>query len=198
MLRNDSVVEPASAVVSATICFWIVLMRLLSTELRMPSTGTVRKYTGAISQCTRERVNHHEHDADERREEDVDDADDQLLDVGAHLLKLAECFAAALIFEDRIRQLERVADAVRVELRAQALCDQVDVVVLKILGDARDERHANRGAEQQRHAAEELAGRVLRKPRRVIVDDVSENQRIESENTWLMVASTRANATKPQ
>ena len=33
MLRSDSVVAPASAVVSATMTFWIVLMRLLSTEL---------------------------------------------------------------------------------------------------------------------------------------------------------------------
>ncbi len=43
MLRSDSVVDPASAVVSATITFWICLMRRLSTELRMPSSGTVRK-----------------------------------------------------------------------------------------------------------------------------------------------------------
>ena len=52
MLRSDSVVEPASAVVSPTICFWIVLIRLLSTELMMPSTGTVSRNIGAMSQCT--------------------------------------------------------------------------------------------------------------------------------------------------
>ncbi len=43
MLRSDSVVAPASAVVSATITFWIVLILRESTELRIPSTGTVRK-----------------------------------------------------------------------------------------------------------------------------------------------------------
>ena len=43
MLRSDSVVDPASAVVSATITFWIFLMRRLRTELRTPSIGTVRK-----------------------------------------------------------------------------------------------------------------------------------------------------------
>ena len=52
MLRSDSVVEPARAVVSATICFWMVLMRLLSTELMTPSSGTVRKNTGAMIQWT--------------------------------------------------------------------------------------------------------------------------------------------------
>jgi hypothetical protein len=52
MLRSDSVVAPASAVVSDTICFCTVLMRLDRTELRKPSIGTVDRYTGAISQCT--------------------------------------------------------------------------------------------------------------------------------------------------
>ena len=52
MLRSDSVVDPASAVVSVTMTFWIVLIFLLRIELRTPSSGTVRKYTGAITQCT--------------------------------------------------------------------------------------------------------------------------------------------------
>ena len=52
MLRSDSVVEPASAVVSATITFWTVLIRRDSTEDSQPSSGTVAKKTGAISQCT--------------------------------------------------------------------------------------------------------------------------------------------------
>ena len=86
---------------------------------------------------------------------------DELLDVGAHLLQLAERFAAALILEHRVGQLERMPDAVGVELRAEPLGDDVDVVVLEVLGDARDERHADRGAEQQADAAEELAGGVF-------------------------------------
>ena len=52
MLRSDSVVDPASEVVSRTICVWIRLMRRLRTELRMPSSGTVARYTGAMSQWT--------------------------------------------------------------------------------------------------------------------------------------------------
>ena len=52
MLRSDSVVEPASAVVSATITFWTTLIFLLSVELSQPRIGTVRKYAGAITQCT--------------------------------------------------------------------------------------------------------------------------------------------------
>ena len=82
---------------------------------------------------------------------------DELLDVGAHLLQDAERLAAALVLEDAIRQVERVAHAVGVELRAQPLRDDVDEVVLKVLGHARDERHADRGQQQQAHAAEELA-----------------------------------------
>ena len=84
------------------------------------------------------------------------DGGDQLLDVGAHLLQPAERLAAALILEHRIGQLQRVPDAVRVELRAEPLGDDVDVVVLEVLGHARDERDADRRAEQQADAAEEL------------------------------------------
>ena len=103
-----------------------------------------------------ERVDHHEDDPDERREEHVDARRDQLLDVGAHLLQPAERLAAALVLEHRIRQLQRVPDAVRIQLRAQPLRDDVDVVVLEVLRDARDERDPDRGAEQQADAPEEL------------------------------------------
>ena len=52
MFRSDSVVDPARAVVSATIEVWILLMRRLRVELRTPSSGTVRKNAGAMIQCT--------------------------------------------------------------------------------------------------------------------------------------------------
>ena len=110
---------------------------------------------------------------------DVDGGRDQPLDVGPHLLQLAERFAAALILEHRVRQLERMADAVGVELGAEPLRDQADVVVLKVLRHARDERDADRRREQQRDAPEELARRVLGEPRRVVVDDVPEDQGVE-------------------
>jgi hypothetical protein len=70
-------------------------------------------------------------------------------------------------------------DPIRVQLRPEALRDDVDEVVLEVLGDARDEGHAHGRAEEQRHATEELGGRVLLKLRRVLVDDVAEDQRIE-------------------
>ena len=72
-----------------------------------------------------------------------------------------------------------MADAVGVELGAKPLRDEVDVVVLEVLRDARDERDADRRGEQQRDAAEELARRVFGEPRGVVVDDVPEDQRIE-------------------
>ena len=90
------------------------------------------------------------------------DAEIELLDVGPHLLELAERFAAALILEDGVGQLQRVADAVGVELSAKPLRDQVDVVVLEVLGDARDEGHAHRRRQQQADAAEELPASCTR------------------------------------
>ncbi len=126
-----------------------------------------------------EGVDHHEDDADERGEQHVDRCRDQALDVGADLLEPAERFAAALVLEHRIRQLERVLDAVRVQLGAQPLRDDVDVVVLEVLGHARDERDADRRGEEQADAPEELARRVFLEPRRVLVDHVAEDQRIE-------------------
>ena len=124
-------------------------------------------------------VDHHEDDADQRREQHVDRRGDQLLDVGADLLQLAQRLAAALVLEHRVGEIQRVLDAVRVEPRPEALGDDVDEVVLEVLGDARDERDADRGGQQQADAAEELAGAVLREPRRVFVDDVAEDQRVE-------------------
>ena len=52
MFLSDSVVEPASAVVSATIVIWIFLMRRLSVELSTASRGIVDRYTGAMIQWT--------------------------------------------------------------------------------------------------------------------------------------------------
>jgi hypothetical protein len=52
MFRRDSVVEPASAVVSLTIWVCTILIRRLSTELSTPSSGTVARKIGAMIQCT--------------------------------------------------------------------------------------------------------------------------------------------------
>ena len=52
MLRSDSVVEPAKAVVSATITFWMFLIRPLNAQLSVPSSGTVARNAGTMTQCT--------------------------------------------------------------------------------------------------------------------------------------------------
>ena len=70
-------------------------------------------------------------------------------------------------------------DPVRIELGPETLRDHIDVVILKVLRHARHERDADRGPEQQADAFEELTRRVLLKPRRVLVDHVPEDQRIE-------------------
>ena len=53
MLRKDSVVAPASAVVSFTMVFWMTFTRLLSEELMKASTGTVSRNAGAMDQWMR-------------------------------------------------------------------------------------------------------------------------------------------------
>ena len=50
ILRNDSVVEPAKAVVSPKIDFETVLIFLLKNELTTPKIGTMAKNRGAITQ----------------------------------------------------------------------------------------------------------------------------------------------------
>ena len=126
-----------------------------------------------------ERIDHHEDNADERGEQHVDGCRDELLDVGSDFLQFAQRLPAALILEHRVGQLERVANPVRVQLRAQALRNHVDVVVLEVLRDARDERHADRRAEQQADAFEELAGRVFLEAGGILIDHVPEDERIE-------------------
>ena len=126
-----------------------------------------------------ERVDHDEDDADDGGEEDVDGDGNELLDVSPHFLQPAERFAAALILEHGVGKLERMADAVGIDLRADSLCDDVDVIVLKVLRDTRDEGDANGRRQQQADAPEELGGRVFLEPGRVLVDHVPEDQRVE-------------------
>ncbi len=127
----------------------------------------------------RERVDHHEDDAHQRREEHVDRDGNELLDVHAHLLQHSERLPAALILEGGIGQVERMAHAVRIELRAQPLRDDIDAVVLEVLRDPGHEGHADRRKQQQAHPPEELACRVFAVPRGVLVDHMAEDQRIQ-------------------
>ena len=125
------------------------------------------------------RVHHHKDHAHQGAEEDVDRDLDKLFDVGANLLQLAQRLAAALVFKDLIRQAQRMANAIRVHLRAHLLRDQTDHVVLDVFGHSRNKGHAHRRAQQQRDAAKELLGGILLKLRRVVIDHVAKNQGIE-------------------
>src|SRR5262245_27990307 len=124
-------------------------------------------------------VHHHEQDAYKRDEENIDDRIGQALDIRSHFLELPQSFAAALVFEYAVRQLERMADAIGVDLCAKPLCDDVDVVILKILGDPRDERHAYSGRQQQTYTLKELACCVLAVAGRVIVNHMSKYHGIQ-------------------
>src|SRR5438105_3463709 len=103
-----------------------------------------------------ERVDHHEHNADQRDKENVDERVKEFLDVLTNLLELAERLAAALIFEDGVRKFERVADAVGVDLGTESLSDDVQEVVLEIFGHAGDEGYTYCSQEKESDAVEEL------------------------------------------
>ena len=143
-------VEPASAVVSATIVFWTILIRRDSTELSQPSSGHGGEVDGRDQPVDGEGVDDDEDDADQGRGRAMlMAAEIELLDVGAHLLELAEGLAAPLVLEELVGQVERVPDPVGVEPRAEPLGDDVDEVVLEVLGHAGDEGDPDRGQEQQ-------------------------------------------------
>lgn len=72
-----------------------------------------------------------------------------------------------------------MADSVRVHLRAKALDDDVDEVILKIFCNSRDEGDSNGGAEQERYPFQELFSGVFLIFGRISVDDVAEDERIE-------------------
>src|SRR5689334_6560685 len=126
-----------------------------------------------------EGVDHHEHYAHQRRENQIDRERDEALDVLPYLLQFAQRLAASLILEHGVGQLQRVPDSLRVHLGPDALDDHVDVIVLEVLGNARHERHAHRHQQQGSRALDESRRLILAESRRVVVDHVTENQRIE-------------------
>src|SRR6266576_326178 len=67
----------------------------------------------------------------------------------------------------------------KTEYGGYTLDDGVDVVILEILGDARYECHAHCHQQQRAGAFDERRGLVLAEPRRVIVDYVTEDERVE-------------------
>ena len=72
MLRSDSVVDPANAVVSATIDLLDRLDFLLNALLMNPEQRHGREVDRRDQPVDAERVDDDEDDADERREKDVD------------------------------------------------------------------------------------------------------------------------------
>ena len=158
-------------------------MNALDAATQQPAQSAEQRYGrekgGHDDPVHRECVDDDEDDADERRENEVDGERDKSLDVGPHLLELTERFTAALILKHGIGQLQRMSDAVRVHLGADALYDHVDIVVLEILGNTRHESDAHCQEQQCAGAFDERRGLILAKARRVVVDHVPEDERIE-------------------
>ena len=112
MLRSDSVVEPASAVVSATIT-----LHLLDPPRERRAQPAEQRHRHEVHRRDQpvdgEGVDHHEERSRPGLEQHVDHGRHQPLHVGAHLLQLAQGLAAALVLEQLVRQLQRVAGSRR-------------------------------------------------------------------------------------
>jgi hypothetical protein len=72
-----------------------------------------------------------------------------------------------------------VAYAVGIKACAHLLRDQIDAVVLEILGHARHEGYANCGGQEPTHAPYELGAGVLAVLGGVVIDDEAEDPRIQ-------------------
>jgi len=138
-----------------------------------------RQERGHDDPVHRKRVEDDEHDADQSRENEIDRQRDEFLDVGPHFLELAQRLAASLVLKDGIRQLQRVPDAVRIHLGAHTLDDDVDVIVLEVLGDARHESDAHCHQQQRSRALDECRRLVFAEACRVVVDHVPEDERVQ-------------------
>src|SRR4051812_2135742 len=66
-----------------------------------------------------------------------------------------------------------------VQGRSGSLRDNVNEIVLEILRNSRDKSDTHRCREQSADTADKLRGRVFIEARRVAVNDVAENQRVE-------------------
>src|SRR5882672_5471693 len=88
-------------------------------------------------------VDGHKGKANERREHHVYEQRDKLLNIASNSLQLPERFAAALVLKQGIGKFQRVPDAIRINAGANLLGDHVDEIILKVLGNARHERHTD-------------------------------------------------------
>ena len=124
-------------------------------------------------------IDHHEHQADERSENQIDRRGDELLHIGADLLQLAQRLAAALVFEEGVRQFQRMTDAVGVNARTHLLCDQVHEIILKVLCDPGNERDSDCSREQPANALDEFRLGQLGETGNIAVNNAAEDIRVE-------------------
>ncbi len=90
-----------------------------------------------------------------------------------------------------------MSNAIGVDACANFLRDYIDEIILKILGDARDQSHANRRTEQQAYTSNELRARILAIACRVGVDDVPENERIQQRKNLIDRRQDKSDDSKP-
>src|SRR6185436_20029226 len=120
-----------------------------------------------------------EDDAHHRQVQHVNDDVEEFFCIGPRLLKFAQSFAAALIFEDGVREFQGMPDSIGIHLGSQALRDDVGEVVLEVLGNAGNKSPTNRHRQPKADAADEYLFRQLFVWNGIVIDDASEDVRVE-------------------
>ena len=78
-----------------------------------------------------------------------------------------------------IRQFQRMAKTIGIDLRAQPLGDDVDEGVLEVLRNPGDKCHSHGSQKQQTDPFEEACLSVLLEVQRVFIDNVPEDEGIK-------------------
>ena len=82
-------------------------------------------------------------------------------------------------------EVERLLQTVRINPCTESLSDDIDVVVLEILRNPRNECNPDRECQQQTDPFEELLRRVFLEPGRVFVDHMPEDQRVKKRKSLI-------------
>src|SRR5438045_3221679 len=99
-------------------------------------------------------IDKNENNADNDTEQDVDKIDHEFFNVGAYFSKDRQCLTAALIFKLLIRQFHRMLESVGENFGAEFLDDNLQEIVLEILGDPADHRYCDGCNQQPDHAVQ--------------------------------------------
>ena len=94
----------------------------------------------------------YEYYAHKCREQHIHKGTHEFFGVGAHLLQNGQGLAAALVFKLLVGEAHSVLQPISEHTGTKFLGDDVQEIVLEILGDAADHGHGDAGQQQRPHA----------------------------------------------